>query len=85
MEFKKGVGILSSELDVPVIPACIKGAFEALPRGAALPKFRPLKVIFGKPLLPSELDFSKKPEGMDDYQFVAAILREKVQKLQELK
>ncbi len=85
MEFKKGVGILSLELDVPVVPTYIKGTFEALPRGAALPNFRTIKVIFGKPLPPSELDSSKKPEGMDDYQFLTSVLREKVQELEKLK
>jgi len=83
MDFKKGVGILSLELNVPVIPAYIKGTFDALPRGAALPNFRAVKVIFGKSLLPSDLEFSKKPEGMDDYQFLANILRGKVQNLKE--
>jgi long-chain acyl-CoA synthetase len=69
MEFKKGVGILSRELDIPVVPACIKGAFEALPRGSAWPKFTGITVKFGKPLYPSDVDMSKKPEGMDNYQF----------------
>jgi long-chain acyl-CoA synthetase len=84
MEFKKGVGILSLELGVPVIPTCIKGAFEALPRGSTLPNFRAIEVIIGKPLMPSEPDFSKKPEGMDDYQFLAAVLKEKVRELEKL-
>jgi len=81
MEFKKGVGILSMELNVPVVPTCIKGSFEALPKGAIWPKFAGIKVIFGKPLYPSDLVMSNKPEGIDDYQFFANELRERVKEL----
>jgi long-chain acyl-CoA synthetase len=85
MEFKKGVGILSVELNIPVVPAYIKGAFEALPRGAIWPKFSSVCVTFGKPFYPSEIDFSGKPEGMDKYQFLADQLRKKVLALKEIK
>lgn len=81
MEFKKGVGILSLELSVPVVPTHIKGSFEALPKGAIWPKFTGIKVIFGRPLYPSEIVMSNKPEGMDDYQFFANELRERVKEL----
>lgn len=81
MEFKKGVGILAKELGVAVVPAYIQGAFEALPRGAAFPRFRKITVRFGPPLLAAEMDFSKRPEGMDEYQYFAAILRERVGQL----
>ncbi len=84
MEFKKGVGILSLELNVPVVPACIKGSFQALPRGAIWPKFRKIKIAFGKPFYPSDLALSKKPEGMDDYQFFVNELRERVLSLRRL-
>jgi long-chain acyl-CoA synthetase len=81
MEFKKGVGILSIELNVPVIPAYIKGSFEALPRSAIWPKFTEMKIIFGKPFYPSDLDMSKKPEDKDDYQYFVDELRKKVKGL----
>lgn len=81
MEFKKGVGILSRELDIPVVPACIEGAFEALPRGSAWPKFTGITVKFGKPLYPSDVDMSKKPEGMDSYQFFMNEVKERVERL----
>ncbi|MBI5187717.1 MAG: AMP-binding protein, partial [Nitrospirae bacterium] len=81
MDFKKGVGILSLELNVPVIPTYIMGSFEALPRGAIWPKFTEIKITFGKPLYPSDLDMSRKPEGMDKYQFFVDELRERVKGL----
>ncbi|MBE0426322.1 MAG: AMP-binding protein [Nitrospirae bacterium] len=81
LEFKKGVGILSAELNVPVIPAYIKGTFEALPRGFILPKFKRISIKFVKPLYPSDMDFSKKAEGMDDYQFFVNELRKRIKEL----
>jgi long-chain acyl-CoA synthetase len=83
MEFKKGVGILSLELNVPVVPAYIKGSYEALPRGAMRPRFTEIKVIFGKPFYPSDLDMSKKPEGMDNYQFFVNKIREGIKELRK--
>ena len=65
LEFKKGVGILAIEMGIPVVPVYIKGAFEALPREAAWPKFRKITVTFGTPLSAKDMDFSKKPADMD--------------------
>jgi long-chain acyl-CoA synthetase len=84
MEFKKGVGILAKELDIPIIPAYVKGAYEALPRTSRWPKLTEITVVYGNPLRSSDIDFSKKPEGIDDYQFFADTLRGKVRDLQEL-
>ena len=84
MEFKKGIGILAVEHTIPVVPALIEGTFEALPRGALRPKFSKVRLTIGKPLYPSEIDFSQKPEGIDQYQFFANELRERVKKLREV-
>jgi long-chain acyl-CoA synthetase len=81
LEFKKGVGILCLELNVPVIPAYIEGAFEALPRTAKWPKSAKITVKFGKPLHPSDIDITKKPEDMDEYQFFMNAVRERVRQL----
>jgi long-chain acyl-CoA synthetase len=81
LEFKKGVGILAIEMGIPVVPAYIKGAFEALPREAAWPRFRKITVTYGTPLSAKEIDFSKKPADMDDYQYFAYLIRERVKEL----
>jgi long-chain acyl-CoA synthetase len=83
LEFKKGVGILAVEMGVPVVPAYINGAFEALPRGAVIPKFTKITVTFGRPLSAIDLDYTKKPAGMDDYQYFASVLQEKVRELSQ--
>ena len=52
-EFKKSFAILSKELGVPVVPFGIKGAFEALPYGAAFPRPKKIIVKFFEPIYPS--------------------------------
>ncbi|MDP2158202.1 MAG: AMP-binding protein [Nitrospirota bacterium] len=83
LEFKKGVGILAIEMGIPVVPVYIRGAFEALPREAAWPKFRKISVTFGTPLSAKDMDLSKKPADMDDYQYFAYLIREKVKELSQ--
>jgi long-chain acyl-CoA synthetase len=48
--FKPGLGLLAYEANVPVIPACIQGTYQALPAGKVLPKALPLKIKFGAPI-----------------------------------
>jgi len=84
LEFKKGVGILAVEMGVPVVPAYIEGTLQALPRGAAFPKPGKITVTFGRPLLAKDIDYSKKPPDVDDYQYFANALREKVGELKML-
>lgn len=59
-EFKKTFAILATELKVPVVPVSIKGAFEALPRGARFPRpWKKIQVKFHEPIFPN---------GDDDYE-----------------
>ncbi len=52
-EFKKTFAILSAELNVPIVPVAISGAYEALPRGKHLPHFfSKINVKFLKPIYP---------------------------------
>ncbi len=52
-EFKKTFAILSSELQVPILPVCIKGAYEALPRSRSFVSPHKIEVEFLKPIIPS--------------------------------
>jgi len=83
LEFKKGVGVLAVEMGVPVVPVFIRGAFEALPPGAFLPRCRKITVTFGKPLIAGDLDFPRKDDGVDEYQLFANELRERVIRLNQ--
>jgi len=81
MEFKKGIGILALKLGVPAVPAWIEGAFRAMPRGSAILRPVKVKLVFGKPVGPSSLDMSRRPEGRDEQQFFADEVRKKVEEL----
>jgi long-chain acyl-CoA synthetase len=83
LEFKKGVGILAAEMGVAVVPVCISGAFDSLPRGAVVPRFRKITVTFGEPLRKEDIEPSKKPAEIDEYQYFASVLRERVERLRE--
>ena len=51
--FKKGAAILSIHMQVPIVPVAIEGFHEVWPRGKGfIQKIGPLKMRFGKPILP---------------------------------
>lgn len=57
-EFKKTFAILSRELNVPVVPVAIHGAFDALPSGSKIPRpFKPIEVTFLEPLWPDNQSY----------------------------
>jgi long-chain acyl-CoA synthetase len=47
--FLPGIGRLVLRSGAPAVPTYVKGAFEALPRGRRIPKFRRITVTFGVP------------------------------------
>ncbi len=51
-DFKKTFAILSQELQVPILPVCIKGAFEALPRTKSFISPSKIEVEYLKPIMP---------------------------------
>jgi long-chain acyl-CoA synthetase len=55
--FKSGIGLLATELQIPVVPIGVEGGFRILPKGSILPRPGPVKVRFGSPL--------KVPRGAD--------------------
>jgi long-chain acyl-CoA synthetase len=57
-EYKKTVAILSRELDVPVVPVVIDGAFKALPRGKHKVRCGTrISVEFLEPVPPGDADY----------------------------
>ncbi|MBN1621895.1 MAG: AMP-binding protein [Endomicrobiales bacterium] len=77
--FKKGIGILAKELNVPLIPVYIDGSFKAWARGMKLPKLSKINIKFGKCVTFGELAASLEE---DEYQNVASNLKKKVLELQ---
>jgi len=47
-EPQAGVGFLAAKLNVPIIPAFVKGTYEALPRGAKFIRPKRISVYFGR-------------------------------------
>lgn len=72
-EFKKGVGILSKELGVPIVPAAISGTYEMMPPGAAFPRPVRVHISFGRPI---------SPNGKS-YEDIVNALRDEVARMQQ--
>ena len=64
---KPGIALLVSRAGVPVVPAGIAGTFRAWPRGRLLPVPRPVRIHYGPPILPADL------EGLDPRAITALI------------
>lgn len=57
-DFKQTFAILSKEINVPIVPVAISGAYEALPRGERLPKVNaPVSIKFLDPVYPESLNY----------------------------
>ncbi|MFA5338538.1 MAG: AMP-binding protein [Candidatus Omnitrophota bacterium] len=81
-EFKKGVGILAKELNVPLVPVLMTGSYESWPRTKPLPRPHPIKVTFGRPFDFGELMKEGLRSGVkDEYEAIAFGIREEVIKL----
>ena len=48
-EFKPGVGLLLAGTDIPVVPCYLSGTFQAWPKGQAVPRPCPVRLVIGTP------------------------------------
>ncbi len=65
-EFKKGFGVLAKETGAMLVPVAIMGAHEAWPSTAKYPKRYPIRLRFGKPLFPEDLQKEGMAMGAED-------------------
>jgi 1-acyl-sn-glycerol-3-phosphate acyltransferase len=72
---KAGLGMIVAQTGCPVVPAYLKGTFDALPAGAKRPRFHPISVSFGAPL-----SFSREgnTETKQFYQEVSRVVMERI-------
>jgi long-chain acyl-CoA synthetase len=68
--YKRGVGVLIKELNVPVLPVYINGSYEAWPPHRKLPRLCKVSIVFGRRILPHQL-ISGCKEGIDIYQCIS--------------
>ena len=71
LEFKKGVAILSKELEVPIVPVAIEGTYSSMSVYHRFPRPAKIRIKIGKPVL---------PQGKE-YQEIADAVRREVEKL----
>ncbi|MBF0344948.1 MAG: AMP-binding protein [Nitrospirae bacterium] len=77
-QFKKGVGTLAIECNVPLVPLYIDGAYEALPRGAYMLRKSKITVTVGTPLYPADFIQATSP-GKENYQLIVDALRDRME------
>lgn len=65
-EFKKTFAILSKELNVPVVPFGIKGAYKAMPYGKKFPSMYPIRIKFFDKIDPTNLTIEEIVEKSKD-------------------
>ncbi|GAK55473.1 AMP-dependent synthetase and ligase [Candidatus Vecturithrix granuli] len=62
-QFKKTFAILSCELNIPIVPAVIQGAYQAMPKGKTIPVFKQqISVQFLPPIFPENLSYEELTE-----------------------
>jgi long-chain acyl-CoA synthetase len=72
--FKKGAAILSIHLQVPIVPIAIEGFYEAWPRNKSLQGFKPLRIVFGDPIIPPPASEASE----EAYERLTADLRDRI-------
>lgn len=84
-EFKKGFGVLAKVTGAKLVPVAIEGAHEAWPSTAKYPKFHSIRVRFGKPLLPEDLEKEGLAMGSQNhYDAICLAARKALLELKEL-
>jgi long-chain acyl-CoA synthetase len=72
--FKKGGAILSIHLQVPIVPIAIEGFYDAWPRNKPFQGFKPLKIVFGDPIVPP----TESEASEEAYAKLTAVMKSRV-------
>ena len=76
--FKKGAAILSTELDLPIIPIAIDGMYKVWPRNSWRIRPAKVKITVGKPIIAREVIAAKAVAGEDAYAVVTDHLKQTI-------
>jgi long-chain acyl-CoA synthetase len=77
--FRPGIGTLAHALAAPIVPAWIQGTEAVLPPGSLRPRPHPVRLRFGAPLDPADLE--REGRGDSAAERIADALREHVARL----
>ena len=66
LEFKKAFAILAKELNIPIVPFGIKGAFEAFPSNSKFPKSSDVEIKFFERIEPKDMSYEEIVEKTRD-------------------
>jgi long-chain acyl-CoA synthetase len=81
--FKVGVGILARGLGVPIVPAYIEGAYDALPRGSAIPRPGRIRVLFGEPIEPAAHGARAGESAYEAYKATVEAVRRSIETMRD--
>jgi long-chain acyl-CoA synthetase len=80
--FKVGLGILALELGTPVVPARIRGSYEALPKGRSWPRLSRIEVAFGEPV--PMTPYLERRDRTNTYEIYREVVNEVRQRIEQL-
>ena len=84
-KFKKGFGVLAKESGAKLVPVAIEGAYEAWASTAKYPEYHQIRVRFGKPLLPKDLEKEGLAMGAkNSYEAICLAARKALMELNSL-
>jgi 1-acyl-sn-glycerol-3-phosphate acyltransferase len=81
--FQSGLGLLAIMSNFPIVPVYINGSYQALPKGAWMPRPHPIFVNFGKPLFGSKYKQQSHQPDKKIYQEITHDVYKAVIKLQQ--
>ena len=83
--FKKGVAILATELNVPIVPVALDGTHRIWPRGSARIRPAKVKISFGQPIEVRRVT-SDDTNDEEKYEVVTALIKDRIgQMLEEMR
>lgn len=78
LEFKKGAAILATEIDLPILPVAIDGAFRIWPRKSWRFRLAKVKISFGEVIGPQDLSIGDTDREMV-YAKLTTLLKQRIQ------
>lgn len=79
-EFKKGAAILATEIDLPILPVAIDGAFRIWPRKSWRFRLAKVKITFGEVIGPQNLTIGEADREIM-YAKLTALLKQRIQQM----